>query len=114
MSDASPSVTFRSNSEVAIEVPDLDTAESFYRGVLGFRVVGRSDQHLEIDTGALRLYVNRRAEPRSYIPSFDVADFSAARRYLEAAGCTLVAAGGEGVYFRDPFGFVFDVIERAP
>lgn len=114
MIDASRRPSFRSNSELAIEVADLDAALHFYAGVLGFRLVDRSEDHLELDTGALRLYVNRRPQQRAFIPSFDVDDAVAARRYLESSGCVTVPAGpdAEGVYFRDPFGFVFDVIER--
>ena len=110
-----PRVAFRSNCELAIHVPDLAQAESFYKGVLRFRLVAKSDEQLEFDTGALRLYVNRDPESlRSYIPSLDVPDYAAARRHLEAAGCKTVSAGGHSgaVYFQDPFGFVFDIIER--
>jgi predicted enzyme related to lactoylglutathione lyase len=108
-------VAFRSNCEIAIHVPDLARAEAFYAGVLGFRLVARSTDQLEFDTGALRLYINRDLEAlRPYIPSLDVPDYAAARRHLEAAGCKLVSAGGHSgaVYFQDPFGLVFDIIER--
>jgi catechol 2,3-dioxygenase-like lactoylglutathione lyase family enzyme len=109
------SVAFRSNREIAIHVPDLARAEDFYAGVLGFRVVARSAEQLELDTGELRLYVNRDpGARRSFIPSFDVPDSDAARRHLEAAGCRTVAVAGHpgAIYFLDPFGFVFDVVER--
>jgi predicted enzyme related to lactoylglutathione lyase len=108
-------VAFRSNCEIAIHVPDLARAEAFYSGVLGFRLVAKSADQLEFDTGALRLYVNRDSESlRPYIPSLDVPDYAAARRYLEAAGCQVVSAGAHpgAVYFQDPFGLVFDIIER--
>jgi catechol 2,3-dioxygenase-like lactoylglutathione lyase family enzyme len=108
-------VAFQSNCEIAIHVPDLARAEAFYAGVLGFRLVAKSADQLEFDTGALRLYVNR--DPQTvipYIPSLDVPDYAAARRHLEAAGCKLVSAGTHSgaVYFQDPFGLVFDIIER--
>jgi catechol 2,3-dioxygenase-like lactoylglutathione lyase family enzyme len=108
-------VAFRSNCEIAIHVPDLARAEVFYAGVLGFRLVARSADQLEFDTGALRLYVNRDPETViPYIPSLDVANYARARRHLEAAGCKLVSAGTHSgaVYFQDPFGLVFDIIER--
>ncbi|HEX6058145.1 MAG TPA: VOC family protein [Gemmatimonadaceae bacterium] len=106
---------FRSSCEIAIHVFDLARAEAFYTRVLGARLVSRSDEQLELDTGSLRLFVNRDAStPRSYIPSFDVPDYAAARRQLETAGCRTVPAGthADGVYFCDPFGFVFDIVER--
>jgi catechol 2,3-dioxygenase-like lactoylglutathione lyase family enzyme len=108
-------VAFRSNCEIAIHVPDLARAEAFYAGVLGFRLVARSADQLEFDTGVLRLFVNRDSEAlRSYIPSLDVPDYAAARRHLEAAGCKQVSASAHtaAVYFQDPFGLVFDIIER--
>jgi catechol 2,3-dioxygenase-like lactoylglutathione lyase family enzyme len=112
---AKPRVAFRSNCEIAIHVPDLTQAEAFYRGVLGFRLIAKSADQLEFDTGALRLYVNRDPDTlRPYIPSLDVPDYAAARRHLEAAGCKVVPAGvhSGAVYFQDPFGFVFDIIGR--
>jgi catechol 2,3-dioxygenase-like lactoylglutathione lyase family enzyme len=109
-----PGVQLRSNREIAIHVPDLARAEAFYGKVLGFRLVRRTLDRLEFDTGELRLYVNRdRSNLIPYIPSFDVEDYSEARRFLEAAGCRLRFAGEDSVpYFEDPFGFVFDIIER--
>jgi catechol 2,3-dioxygenase-like lactoylglutathione lyase family enzyme len=115
-SESESRAAFRSNCEVAIHVPDLAQAEAFYGGVLGFRLVAKSVDQLEFDTGALRLYVNRDAESlRPYIPSLNVKDYAAARRHLEASGCKTVSAGGHSVavYFQDPFGFVFDIIERS-
>jgi catechol 2,3-dioxygenase-like lactoylglutathione lyase family enzyme len=107
-------VQLRSNREIAIHVRDLARAEAFYGKLLGFRLVRRTLDQLEFDTGELRLYVNRDTSSLiSYIPSFDVDDYSAARRFLEAAGCPQRFAGEQPVpYFEDPFGFVFDIIER--
>ena len=108
-------MSFRSNTEIAIHVASLSKAVAFYVGVLGFRLISRTEEQLEIDTGKLRLYVNRDEEStRTYIPSFDVASYEAARKHLEAAGCVTASAGehSSAVYFQDPFGFVFDIVER--
>ena len=118
MSKESSSTTppvFRSNCEVAIHVPDLAKAEAFYAGTLGFRVASRSVEYVELDTGALRLFVIPNAgAPKTFIPSYDVEDYATARRHLENAGCATVPArdGESAGYFQDPFGFVFDIIER--
>ena len=109
-------VRFRANSEIAIHVPDLATAEAFYATVLGFRVVSRTTDQLTIDAGALRLYVNR--DPGaviSYIPSLDVPDRAAADRHLRDAGVATVGAGTHATttYYTDPFGLVFDIVARA-
>ncbi len=108
---------FISNGEVAIHVADLARAEHFYGDVLGFRLVGRTARQLEFDTGALRLYVNLDSRPLpGFVPSFNVADRAAALEYLEAAGCKPVAVASQpGLhYLRDPFGLLFDVVERPP
>lgn len=106
---------FRSNNEIAVHVPDLGKAAHFYGEVLGFRLVSRSERQLEFDTGKLRLYVNLDSRPLpSYVPSFDVADREQAREYLEALGCKPVPVSSQpGLYYmRDPFGLLFDLVER--
>src|SRR5262249_30514054 len=108
-------ISFRSSCEIAIHVPDLAQAEEFYGGVLGFRLVSKSGELLEFDTGALRLYVNHDTETTpAFIPSLRVSDYSAAKTHLQAAGCDVVHESPDagGFYFRDPFGLVIDVIER--
>lgn len=102
---------FRSNRDVAIHVHDLAPALRFYGVVMGFPRIGRSERHLVFDTGTFRLYVNRSDQLCSYVPSFDVPDREEARRRLAAAGCGRPAVGPSS-YFEDPFGFVFDIIER--
>ena len=105
---------FEATSCIAIHLPDLDEASSFYSGVLGFEVVGRSETELELRAGPLTLYVNRAPNAeRFFIPSVETTDFDEARAQLMAAGCTVVHEYGppRGMYFRDPFGLLMDVIE---
>lgn len=107
-----PDVAFRSNRQVAVHVPDLAKAEAFYSDVLGFKLVNRTDDYLELDTGELQLYVNRDSgDAQSFIPSLDVTDFQAAKRLLETSGCTIVREESRSLYFRDPFGFLIDIVE---
>jgi catechol 2,3-dioxygenase-like lactoylglutathione lyase family enzyme len=109
-----PTVTFQSNKDVAIHVSDLKRAEQFYAGVLGLRVIARSDSQLHLDAGSFNLWVNVADAARSFIPSFDVPDYEAAERHLVAAGCKKIQSSTEGgyAYFQDPFGFTFDIIAR--
>ena len=107
-----PPFTFCSNPDIAIHVPDLEKAEAFYGDVLGFRLVSKSDEHLEYDSGALRMYINRSDHATSFIPSQDVTDLKGACQYLENAGCTLIPLPEGGMYMCDPFGFLIDLIER--
>ena len=109
---------FAANNELALHVADPDVAESFYTRVLGCEVVSRTTDCIALRSGALRLYLLRDPLPghEQVVPSFDVPDRSAALATLQAAGCTLVPIGphapGEH-YLRDPYGILFDVIERA-
>ena len=106
---------FRTNTDVAVHVPDLDAAHEFYAGVLGFALVERTATHLALDTGAFRLWINRATDGNMpFIPSVDVASITMARDLLLRAGCQIVRESddGTGFYVRDPFGFVIDVIQR--
>jgi catechol 2,3-dioxygenase-like lactoylglutathione lyase family enzyme len=102
---------FRSNTCVAVHVRSLAKAEHFYGDVLGFRLRKRTKTWLEFDTGALRLFVNRSARAQPPTPSFGVRDVAKAKRLLKGAGCRIVVDRGGSFYFKDPLGFVFDVIE---
>jgi len=102
---------FRSNNCVAIHLPSLAKAERFYRDVLGFRLKSKSRAYLEFDTGHFLLYVNRSKSPQPPTPSFTVKDLKKAKRLLVGAGCKILVDRGGSIYFRDPFGNIFDAIE---
>jgi len=109
--------TFRTDGNIAIHVPDLDRALSFYGGVLGFPVIERTPDLVVFETGSFRLFVKkggRRA--RGFIPALEVPDCGRARLYLKEAGCRIVHdwPGGKAAYFQDPFGLVLDITERNP
>ena len=116
---ASPAATptYRANNELALHVPDPAAAEPFYTNTLGCVVFDRTPDCISLTSGALRLYLLRDPRPMhdTVVPSFDVPNRGEALARLQAAGCTLVAVGphapGEH-YVRDPFGILFDVVER--
>jgi catechol 2,3-dioxygenase-like lactoylglutathione lyase family enzyme len=118
--DAAPTSTFsafRANNELALHVADPVTAAEFYAQVWGGVVVDRSPQCVEVVSGALRLFLLRDPAPTHdrVVPSFDVPNRAAALERLRNAGCTFVPIGPhapDGVYVRDPFGVIFDVVER--
>ena len=124
MPDAHPSysteprsVAFGGNNELALHVADPADAAQFYANVLGAVVESRSPDCVEVTSGALRLFLLRDPAPTHdrVVPSCDVSDRAAALVLLQAAGCTLVPIGPhapDGSYVRDPFGVIFDVIER--
>ena len=104
---------FTANRDLAIFTPDLDAAHDFYAGVMGLHCTERSATMLAFESGPLCLYVLRSESPQGFTPSFDVPDAAAARARLLSAGCEALADGDGPGHFRDPFGFVFDVMERA-
>lgn len=102
---------FRSNNCVRVHLPDLKRAEAFFTGVLGFRLTDKSATQLEYDTGRFLLCVNKSEQALPPIPSFTVISAKAAKEHLLASGCEIVEDRGTSLYFRDPFGMVYDVIE---
>jgi catechol 2,3-dioxygenase-like lactoylglutathione lyase family enzyme len=105
------------NNELALHVADPVTAAAFYRDVLGCRVVDPNPDCYALQSGPLRLYLLPDPKPthEQVVPSFDVEDRAAALNALQAQGCTLVPIGPHapgGFYIRDPFGVLFDLIER--
>jgi catechol 2,3-dioxygenase-like lactoylglutathione lyase family enzyme len=103
---------FRSNNCIAVHVRSLSKAESFYGDVLGFRLRKKTKKYLEFDTGVLRLFVNLSAKVQRPTPSFTVKNIARAKRLLKGGGCRILVDRGESLYFRDPFGMIFDVIEE--
>jgi histidine triad (HIT) family protein len=108
---------FTANDELALHVPDPAAAESFYVDTLGCVVFDRAPDCISLKNGALRMYLLRDPHPshEQVVPSFDVKNRAEALARLQAAGCSLVPIGphapGEH-YVRDPFGILFDVVER--
>ncbi len=102
---------FRSNTCVAIHLPSLAKAERFYSDILGFKLKGKSRTHLEYDTGELRLFINRSKVAQAPTPSFGVKSIARARKLLKGARCKILVDRGKSLYFQDPFGNIFDVIE---
>lgn len=108
---------YRANNELALHVADPEAAAAFYANVLGCAIVRREPSWIEVASGPLRLFFVRDPERThdAVVPSFDVPNRAKAMAHLQAAGCTLVAIGphapGE-TYVRDPFGVIFDVVER--
>lgn len=47
---------FKSNNCVAIHLEDITAAESFYTNVMKFRLLTKSEEHLEYETGHFLLY----------------------------------------------------------
>jgi hypothetical protein len=102
---------FKSNNCVAIHLTDIHAAENFYSNVMKFRLLGKSEESLEYDTGHFLLYINKDLNTQPPIPSFTVKDLAAARQSLLENGCTILREDENSLYFRDPFGITYDAIQ---
>ncbi len=106
-----PPFSFRTGTDVTIYVADLQKAEGFFEDVLGFRLVCKSKECLEYDSGALRLYIYCREPAPKLIPTLEVKDLAGASLYLENAGCVLLPQPDGSLYVQDPLGFLFTLVE---
>ena len=80
-------------------------------------MTNRTPDCISLTNGALRLYLLRDPVQShdAVVPSFDVDDRAAALVELQKAGSRLVPIGPHApgdFYLQDPYGIVFDVIER--
>jgi catechol 2,3-dioxygenase-like lactoylglutathione lyase family enzyme len=103
---------FTSNPCIAIHVKDLAKAERFYTDVMGFKLLTKSKTYLEYETGSFFLYVNKGPKKMSPIPSFDVTNVKEARELLKKSGCKIIDDRKKSLYFKDPFGNVYDLVEK--
>jgi catechol-2,3-dioxygenase len=102
---------FRSNNCVAIHLKDLNRAAKFYGEVLGFKLRSKSRRQLVFETGHFLLYVNKARNVQPPVPSLSVKNLKNAWQLLRENGCSIVRDWGGAIYFRDPFGVVFNVVE---
>ena len=103
---------FRSNKCIAIHLSSLAKAEKFYSDVMGFKLKNKSKSQLEYDTGYFLLYINKSTKFQSPIPSFTVKNVKKAKHHLKEAGCKILVERDNSLYFKDPFGIVYDIIEN--
>jgi hypothetical protein len=63
------------------------------------------------DTGYFSLYV-MEGESHPPVPSYTVTDLVAAKKRLVDNGCMVIVERENSLYFRDPMGVVWDIIEK--
>jgi catechol 2,3-dioxygenase-like lactoylglutathione lyase family enzyme len=103
----------QSSRDVIIQTPDLNAARAFYEGELGFTVFMDEPHMIGLETGALRLFVEKASAFRPVL-DFRVDDVQATKGRLMAAGCRLDQedASVPRVYLTDPFGLTFNLGKR--
>jgi catechol 2,3-dioxygenase-like lactoylglutathione lyase family enzyme len=100
----------KSSRDVILRTQQWSQARTFYSSVLGLEVIEESQSMLRVETGAIRLFVERGA-PHGPVFDFIVPDVESAKERLMAAGCVLVEEDSSvpRCYLRDPFGLVFNL-----
>ncbi len=98
---------------IALGVGNMSEAASFYERVLGYKRKLESPGFIEMDTGALRLFL---CHDEVTAPTFEmlVDDVSEASEYLAGHGFRRQAEESGEVYMSDPFGYVYCVTKRHP
>ena len=106
--------SYRSSRDVILRTQSWAQAHEFYESVLGFKVTHETDAILRVETGAIRLFIEK-GEPHGPVFDFLVRDVQAAKNALVAAGCLLVEEDSSvpRCYLQDPFGLVFNVGQTA-
>ena len=111
--------------ETAIYVDDFQATETFYRTVLGLRVIGKEPgRHVFFQVGEANVLLTFLAEatlkgdqlpphgvagPGHFALGIDAASFDAWRNLLQGHGVSIEKQvewlrGGKSIYFRDPAG----------
>lgn len=103
---------FTGNTSIAIRVNDLNIAKKFYAENLGLKIVYQTSEMLVFDTGSFQLFVEKDDHAHPPVPSFTVDDISQTKDHLIQAGSEIVREFKGGLWFKDPFGIVYDVIEN--
>ncbi len=74
----------------------------------------KKNDQLVYDTGQSTLYVNKDTKVIPYIPALTVNNFDEAKQHLKGSGCKIVKEWPKhkALYFENPFGILFDIIEK--
>lgn len=103
---------FKSNRAICINVTDMGKAKEFYGNFMGFKLIEEKENQLVYETGNLVLYVDKGDEACLPVPSFTVKDFTKAKEHLINNGCSILREGKNWLWFKDPFGMIYDIIQE--
>ena len=97
---------FKTTNCIALGAEDFRKAAGFYQRVLGFSQVNEGDEWIELDSGALRLFMTA---DDGTTPTFNLAvqDVDKAAEHLLSEGFAKIGEGDGEIYVRDPFGNAF-------
>lgn len=97
---------FKTTNCIALGADEFRKAAGFYQRVLGFSQVDEDDEWIELDSGALRLFITA---DDGTTPTFNLAvqDVDKAAEYRLREGFSKIGEGDGEVYVRDPFGNAF-------
>lgn len=114
-------IYFKRLDHILITVPVGKKEESrlFYRGVLGLEELPGDHPNgaLWFSAGDIQLHI--REEDAGILserhPAFEVTDITAAKQFLESSGISISYSqdikGRQRLFFRDPFGNRFELLE---
>lgn len=101
---------FVSNRDVAVGVENLTDAIKFFEDTLGFKPT-KIEKGLRVyDTMQFTFYI-KEGDIHPPILSFTVEDLNNAKEYLINNRCNILVERENSLYFRDPTGQIWDIIE---
>jgi catechol 2,3-dioxygenase-like lactoylglutathione lyase family enzyme len=103
---------FKSNRAVEINVTDIAKAKEFYGNVMRFKLIVEKENQLVFETGNFVLYVDKGVSACLPVPSYTVKNFTEAKELLLNNGCSIVREGKNWLWFKDPFGMIYDIIKQ--
>jgi catechol 2,3-dioxygenase-like lactoylglutathione lyase family enzyme len=103
---------FKTNGCIGIKVTDLGKAEKFYSDILKLQILSKNENQLVYNTGHLTFFIEKADNFQTPVPSFSVDNFEEAKELLIKSGCEYIQGGKNWLWFKDPFGNVFDIIEE--
>ena len=101
---------YLSNDNIAVGVESLEIAVKFFEETMGFKPIKSKPGLRVYNTGCFTLYVEE-GKTHPPIPSFTVQNLSDAKKHLMENGCTILVERNCSLYFRDPMGVIWDIIE---
>jgi predicted enzyme related to lactoylglutathione lyase len=103
----------QSSRDILIQTERVEEARAFYEALFEVSAFQNDPQMVGIETGAFRLFVDRRPKLGPILEVL-VDDFESRKAALVAAGCTIVEEDSSvpRCYVRDPYGLLFNLGRR--
>lgn len=104
---------FEFSPHIAFQVNDYENAVDFYVNVLGFDIVKRHENEMDLKKGPMFFYCEKAESERTFtFFEFKVKDVASARDLLVSNGCEVTQEfSDKSIMISDPYGMKFHIWE---